>query len=84
MATFNAIKNLGKSIVTDIADAKNAVVSRVQLASAERRIVNDFKATLREHPLELLKAMEALRQPAEAKPKAPRTQRKPKAKPATA
>jgi hypothetical protein len=57
MATLNAFKQLGKSIVSDITDAKNAVKQRLDAAAAERKIIADFKAALRAHPIELTTAI---------------------------
>jgi hypothetical protein len=63
MATLNAFKQLGKSIVSDITDAKNAVKQRLEFAAAERKIMDDFKSALREHPVELHAAIEAVTAP---------------------
>lgn len=79
MATLNAIKNLGKSIASDLRDAKNAVADSIDRARTERAVMRDFKVLLREHPASVAKAFQTLSE-AEDKPA-----RKPRAKkPATA
>lgn len=79
MATLNAIKNLGKSIASDLRDAKNAVADSIDRARTERAVMRDFKVLLREHPASVAKAFQTLTE-AEDKPA-----RKPRAKkPATA
>ena len=79
MATLNAIKNLGKSIASDLRDAKNAVADSIDRARTERAVMRDFKVLLREHPASVAKAFQTITE-AEDKPA-----RKPRAKkPATA
>lgn len=56
MATIKALAALGRSIVADVADAKDAAVSVAQRWQAERKIVSDFKQLLREEPLAVAKA----------------------------
>ena len=79
MATLSAIKNLGKSIASDLRDAKNAVADSIDRARTERAVMRDFKVLLREHPAAVTKAFKTITE-AEDKPA-----RKPRAKkPATA
>lgn len=72
MATFAAIKLLGKSIASDIRDAKDTVAAGIKRAQVERRVMADFKAALRAHPVELTKALTAISEPA---PKAKRARK---------
>lgn len=60
MATFAAIRSLASAIKTDVLDGVSAVQTKVAAAQAERRIVGEFKAALREHPVELTTALSKL------------------------
>ena len=71
MATLNALKNLGASIKADIVGAKDSVKAAYIRQRTERKVIADFRAVLRQDPLTLLKALEAMQeQPAPKKPRA--------------
>lgn len=76
MATLSAIKNLGKSIASDLRDAKNAVADSIDRARTERAVLKDFKALLREHPAAVTKAFASMSEPAKParKPRAKRAE----------
>lgn len=70
MATLNAFKQLGKSIVADVLDTKASIAAAIQRAKRERQVISDFKAALREHPVELTKALLEATKPKRAPRKA--------------
>lgn len=76
MATLAAIKNLGKSIASDLRDAKNAVADSIDRARTERAVMRDFKVLLREHPAAVTKAFASMSEPAKParKPRAKRAE----------
>ena len=51
MATLSAIKNLGKSIASDLRDAKDSVAASIDRARTERAALRDFRDLLRADPL---------------------------------
>ena len=70
MATLNAFKQLGKSIAADVLDTKANIAAAFQRAKRERKVISDFKAALREHPVELAKALHEATKPKRAPRKA--------------
>lgn len=70
MATLNAFKQLGKSIVADVLDTKASIAESIARAKRERQVISDFKAALREHPVELAKALHEATKPKRASRKA--------------
>lgn len=71
MATFSAIKTLGRAIKSDLGSAVTGVSEKVADKRAERKAVKLFREILREDPKSCAKAFAALN----PKPKA----RKPRA-----
>ena len=72
MATLNAIKNLGRSIKADIVEATSGIAAKIDHARSERRIVNEFRDLLREHPGAVTKAFATLVEKPARKPRAPK------------
>lgn len=70
MATLNALKNLGRSIKSDVADAVSGIAAKIDHARTERKVVSDFKALLREHPTAVAQAFAALSEKPKRKPRA--------------
>lgn len=60
MATFNAFKQLGQSIVSDLRDAKDNIKAAVSHKARERKIVSEFKELLRTDPATVAKAFNAM------------------------
>lgn len=70
MATLNALKALGNSIVADIVDAKDSVKAAYIRQRTERKVMKDFRSLLREDPKTVLEAFVSIQEKPAKKPRA--------------